>query len=296
VSWPVMQSQSSVPEVLTTSVDGCKVAWRVVGDGPPAILLHGGHGSWRHWARNIESLSGIRRLLIPDMPGFGDSDDSPVADMAGYVGLLAKSIDQLPTGDGNVDLVGFSFGGLAAAHLVSHELLALRVRSLALLGPAGHGGSRRLTSDLVDWRRVSGAEALVEALRHNLATFMFAKSAEVDAEALRIHTAACQLTRFRSKVISRMGGLQKAVSSFEGPLLMAWGDADVTVTPTDIPDIIRASRPRSHTQCLNGHTRVCVVPAAGHWVQYEASQSVNELLLQFWQDTEHSPAGAGQGA
>ncbi|KAI3591325.1 hypothetical protein D9X30_3723 [Cupriavidus sp. U2] len=125
---------------------------------------------------------------------------------------------------------------------------------------------------------------------------MFAEWTEVDDEALEIHTAACQSTRFRSKVISRKGGLQKAIFSFEGPLLMAWGDADVTVIPTDIPDIIRASRPRSHTQYLNGHTRVFVVPAAGHWVQYEASQSVNELLLQFWRDTEHSPAGAGQGA
>jgi len=296
VSWLVMQSQFSVPEVLTTSVDGCKVVWRVVGDGPPAILLHGGHGSWRHWARNIESLSGIRRLLIPDMPGFGDSDDSPVSDMAGFVGLLAESMDQLPTGDGIVDLVGFSFGGFAAAHLVNHELLAPRVRSLALLGPAGHGGSRRLTIDLVDWRRVSGAEALAAALRQNLATFMFAESTEVDDEALEIHTAACQATRFRSKVISRMGGLQKAVSRFEGPLLMAWGDADVTVTPTEIPGIIRASRPSCNAQCLDGHTRVCVIPAAGHWVQYEASQSVNELLLQFWQDAEHGPAGAGQGA
>lgn len=188
-----MPSQSSVPEVLTTSVEGRKVAWRVVGDGPPAILLHGGHGSWRHWARNIASWSGVRRLLIPDMPGFGDSDDSPFADMAGFVGLLAKSIDQLPTSDGSVDLVGFSFGGLAAAHL-------------------------------------------------------------------------------------------------------AWGDADVTVTPAGIPDIIHVSRPNAGAQCADGRTRVCVVPAAGHWGQYEAGQSVNELLLQLWQDTENSLAGAGRGA
>lgn len=290
-----MRSQSLVPEVFATSVDGCKVVWRTFGEGPPAILLHGGHGSWRHWARNVESLSRVRRLLVPDMPGFGESDTSSFKDMVGFVGLLAKSIRQLPTGDDGVDLVGFSFGGLAAAYLASSEIPALEVRSLALLGPAGHGGARRLASELIDWRRAEGPEALADAMRHNLAAFMIADQDKIDDEALDIHTSACQSTRFRSKAISRAGGLQKVISSFDGPLLMAWGEADVTVTPAEIPEIVSASRTSADTRGSYSHPRVCVVPGAGHWVQYEAHQFVNERLLQFWQDTERRPAIARQG-
>ena len=38
-------------------------------------MLHGGHGSWLHWIRNIDALGQRHTLLIPDLPGFGDSDE-----------------------------------------------------------------------------------------------------------------------------------------------------------------------------------------------------------------------------
>ncbi|MBY4596358.1 alpha/beta fold hydrolase [bacterium BD-1] len=50
------------------------VAWRAWGSGPPLVLLHGSHGSWRHWVRNIEALAAQRTVCAPDMPGYGDSD------------------------------------------------------------------------------------------------------------------------------------------------------------------------------------------------------------------------------
>jgi pimeloyl-ACP methyl ester carboxylesterase len=43
------------------------------GAGRPLVLVHGGHGSWLHWVRNIEALSAKRTLWIPDLPGYGDS-------------------------------------------------------------------------------------------------------------------------------------------------------------------------------------------------------------------------------
>ena len=40
----------------------------------PLLLLHGGSGSWTHWLRNIDALvASGRRVLVPDLPGFGDS-------------------------------------------------------------------------------------------------------------------------------------------------------------------------------------------------------------------------------
>ncbi|MDQ0142057.1 alpha/beta fold hydrolase [Cupriavidus necator] len=286
---------------LVTSVDGCEVVWRSFGDGPTTVLLHGGHGNWQHWVRNIGPLSRNRRLLVPDMPGFGDSGAPPRPDLAGLVDILARSLARIsadpsrgPSPDlslGRIDLVGFSFGALVTAHLATHAGLGhIEVGRLALLGPAGHAGPRRMTQALLDWRRCQDPHALAAAMRHNLAAFMLADPAAIDGEAVAIHTRACRATRFHSKSISRAGGLQQALARFPGPVLMIWGEADVTMSPEAIAGIARDSRNASADA---PEVRVSVVPGAGHWVQYEAHQPVNELLQAWLQKITDPPAPAG---
>ncbi|NOV24002.1 alpha/beta fold hydrolase [Cupriavidus necator] len=280
-------------DALMTSVDGCEVIWRSFGDGPVTVLLHGGHGNWQHWARNIGPLSRHRRLLVPDMPGFGDSGAAPRADLPGFVDVLARSLAGLAPGLSldRIDLVGFSFGALVTAHLATHAGLGdIEVGRLALLGPAGHGGPRRMTQALVDWRRCQDPHALAAAMRHNLAAFMIADPAAIDGEAVAIHTRACRATRFHSKSISRAGGLQQALARFPGPVLMIWGEADVTMSPEAIAGIARDSREASADA---PEVRVSVVPGAGHWVQYEAHQPVNELLQAWLQKITDTPARSG---
>jgi pimeloyl-ACP methyl ester carboxylesterase len=262
-------------EAMVTTVDGCKIVWRSFGAGPVTVMLHGGHGSWRHWARNIGPLSQTRRLLVPDMPGFGESGEAPRADLPGFVDVLARSISRLPLD--RIHLVGFSFGALVAARLATHAGLGrIEAERLALLGPAGHGGPRRMMQALVDWRRYESPHALSGAMRHNLAAFMFADPAAIDDEAMHIHTEACRATRFRSKPLSRAGGLQQALARFHGPILTIWGEQDVTVSPASIPEIVRDARTGSPAGVPAVSVRV--VEKAGHWVQYEAHQQVNALL------------------
>ena len=61
----------------TTQHAGCTVQWREWGpqDGIPLVALHGGHGSWLHWLGNVDAFANKYRVLLPDMPGFGDSTD-----------------------------------------------------------------------------------------------------------------------------------------------------------------------------------------------------------------------------
>src|SRR5207247_11401703 len=47
------------------------MVWRIWGEGPPLVLLHGASGSWTHWIRNALPLSAGFRVLVPDMPGCG---------------------------------------------------------------------------------------------------------------------------------------------------------------------------------------------------------------------------------
>jgi len=253
--------------------EGRTVCWRVFGHGRPLVLVHGGHGNWMHWIRNIAALAERHAVCVPDLPGFGDSDDVDAdphapARLQRLVEATIGSLDTLLGRRAEVDLAGFSFGALVAAHIAVQR----PVRRLALLGPAGHGTRRRPREALVDWRLPDPAKRLA-ALRHNLMAHMLHDPACADALAMAVHEAACARTRFRSKALSHAAALQAVLQRFARPLLFVWGEHDVTGVPEELA-------PR----LAEGHDERewCLVPGAGHWVQYERDRDINRLLLHWF--------------
>ncbi len=57
--------------------DGARVAYREVGTGPALVLLHSLALSHREWEPIVAALSGRFRLVLPDLPLHGDSEDRP---------------------------------------------------------------------------------------------------------------------------------------------------------------------------------------------------------------------------
>src|SRR3954469_6926545 len=57
--------------------DGARVAYREAGTGPPLALLHSKLLSHREWEPLVEELSDRYRLILPDLPLHGDSEDRP---------------------------------------------------------------------------------------------------------------------------------------------------------------------------------------------------------------------------
>jgi 2-hydroxy-6-oxonona-2,4-dienedioate hydrolase len=253
---------------------GRKVVWRRFGDGPPLVLLHGGHGSWLHWIRNIDALSREHALWLPDMPSYGDSDSLEghphAADrMPRFVDAISSTMDGLLGARTAIDLAGFSFGGITAAFLAARRG---HIRRLALLGAGAHGGPRRQTIDLVDWR-IPDRAAMLDALRRNLVPFMLHDERHVDALALAIHEWSCVQTRFRSKAIAQAGGLADALDAIEAPMLLMWGEHDVTAVPGEVGPRLTQGHPTREFR---------VVGDAGHWAQYEKTQDVNSRLLEWF--------------
>lgn len=272
-SWlETLEKHSEIHDVVT---DECRIRWRRWGEGPPLVLIHGGSGNWAHWARNIDHLAKQSSLWVPDMPSFGDSDELPCSpdapDLLAYlIRVLSRSLDSLVGQDALIDLAGFSFGGLVAGTLAAHRG---NVRKLALLGTAGHGGPKRKIPELVNWR-VSGRVNMLQALRHNLSQLMLHDPERIDALAMLIHEHASIATRFRSKSLSMNMDLQDTLKTFSSPILMVWGEHD----PIAVPDLAAA-------RLLHGHPeRVFeLVLDAGHWVQFEAFDQVNNLLTDWFE-------------
>ena len=99
---------------LFISTDDTKVCWRIWGKGQPIIFLHGGYGSWRHWIKQVIYLAKDYQILVPDMPGFGESSDLKSDHTPENISLnLYQTFRKLNITDlDNMNLVGFSFGGL----------------------------------------------------------------------------------------------------------------------------------------------------------------------------------------
>src|SRR3984893_5695576 len=130
---------SRIESLGTRTVIPCEaraMVWRIWGEGPPLVLLHGASGSWTHWIRNVLPLAARFRVMVPDMPGYGDSDaplEPHTAD--GLADLVVSGVNALLPPPTSLDLAGFSLGGIIAGLVAAR--LGLRVRTLVLLGTGG---------------------------------------------------------------------------------------------------------------------------------------------------------------
>jgi pimeloyl-ACP methyl ester carboxylesterase len=119
-------------------IDLAGVATAVLGagEGPPLILLHGGiECGGAYWAPVIAQLARKRRLIVPDMPGLGESAPFPRLSVesfeAWFAALLKQTSDEPPT------LVAHSMLGSLAARFAIHN--ARELRRLVLYGAPAVG-------------------------------------------------------------------------------------------------------------------------------------------------------------
>lgn len=99
----------------TLEIAGVTTAVWEGGSGPPLVLLHGQGGSAVAWVPVISRLLDTHRLIIPDLPGLGESVNSEgsldAAHLVAWLGeLITHTCEEAPT------VVGLSLGGTVAAH------------------------------------------------------------------------------------------------------------------------------------------------------------------------------------
>jgi pimeloyl-ACP methyl ester carboxylesterase len=250
----------------------CETVWRVWGAGPPLVLLHGGTGSWMHWVRNIEDLARDFMVLVPDLPGSGESGNpEPPISADGIAATLAAGLESLIRSDCAVAIAGFSMGGLVGGYLARR--LGTRARCLVLVGATGTGAPRATMAPLVSWRRLPTEAEKTAAHRRNLGILMIHDPARIDALAVHMQKANAERSRVRGKHVSHTGALPDCLMGFPGRLAGIWGEFDATAGPylAERAERLRQFQPQASFDVFEG---------AGHWVQYEASTRFNQRLAE----------------
>lgn len=119
-------------EGKTARVAGVDAYWREAGAGRPLLLVHGLGASSYTWRELLPRLASKRRVIAPDLPGFGRSRAPSGFDFSlkGHSSWLVSFLDHL--GLDNVDMAGNSLGGIVA--LMTAQDAPRRVGKLALIG------------------------------------------------------------------------------------------------------------------------------------------------------------------
>lgn len=256
-----------------------KICWRSWGEGKALILLHGGYGSWAHWIKQAIPFSKQYNVLIPDMPGFGESDDLPLPHTPEKIASnIADTLQELISKDVQPIICGFSFGGLIAGHL-SYSMVerGINPEKLILVGPGGLGAKRGEMKNMIPRHSKMTEEEVYQAHKTNLEILMMHDKKKVDEWSVHIQKQNTDAHRIKSRPISSTDTLARILKKQNIPLYVLWGekDASVGVYLEDRMAILRN---------VNNKVRFHVEFNLGHWIMYENEIIFNKILDDIIQD------------
>lgn len=252
-----------------------------VGSGAPVLLIHGsgpGVSAWANWRLLLPVLSETRRVIAPDMRGFGfterpsDPADASAYTMAAWVQQAVDVLDALKIEQ--ADLVGNSFGGaLALALAIKHPQ---RVRRLVLMGSVGVPFAITPGLDAV-W----GYTPSIDHMRALLDIFAFSRALVTDELAQLRYQASIQ------------PGFQEAFAAMFPAPRQSWVDAmaspEAAIRALPHETLVVHGREDQVIPLANSVTLAQWIPQAqlhvfgqcGHWTQIEHAARFASLVENF---------------
>lgn len=262
--------------------------WVERGDpgAPTVLLLHGFPENWWSWRHQIDALARAGfRVIAPDQRGYGGTDRHGPYDVATLISDLVALLDHLRVSRAHV--VGHDWGGAVAWAFAAHQpsrverLTVLNCPHPAPLAKALYGGSLQQMKrswymfafqlpTLPEWMlRRNDGEAIVRILRGmavDRSKFPREELEPFRQQILQPGAAEAMVGWYRSALSRRPPKLPKITT----PTLLIWGMEDTALGFYDtVPG----------TERFVDDLRVVQVPGVGHFVQSEAAERVNELLL-----------------
>ena len=254
----------------------------------PVMMIHGsgpGVTAWANWRLVIPELAKNRRVVAPDMLGFGHTE-RPEDNTYNRERWVAHAIGVMDSLDlEKVDLVGNSFGGgLALALAIEHPE---RIRRLVLMGSAGV--SFPITEGLDD---VWGYQPSLENMRRLMDVFAFNKGLLTD-----------ELAEMRYQASIRPGFQESFVAMFPAPRQrwvdnLASEEKDIRALPHETlvlhgreDEVIPLAASLKLAELID-RAQLHVFGRCGHWTQIEHANRFARLVNDFLTEADQVASGA----
>jgi pimeloyl-ACP methyl ester carboxylesterase len=272
------------------SIHGHGVAYRMEGNGPALLLLHGIAGSSRTWRDVIPRLTDRFTVVAPDLMGHGQSE-KPIGDysLGGFATGIRDLLEVLDIDRASV--IGQSFGGGVAMQLAYQH--PERCERLVLVDSGGLGrevnwmlrvmalpGSEYLMPLVFPGFVRDWGDSLLRTITNRgvrlgrIAEMWSAYASLAEAESRQAFARTIKaVIDPGGQTISAMDRLYLASST---PTLIVWGDQD---------DIIPVSHAYSAHEAVPG-SRLVIIEGVGHFPQIEAPEQFVDALVDFIDSTE----------
>ena len=240
-------------------VNGITLAYRVIGEGEPLVLLHGFFGTGRDWSFLLEDFSAHYRLIVPDLRGHGHSTN-PSGQFTHRQSALDiyALLDRL--GVDTFSAMGASTGGMTLLHMATAQ--PERVKAMVLIGATSY-----FPEQTREFIRAGGAP---ESLSAEALEAMGQAHSRGAAQAREL---ASQFFAFKDNY-DDMNFTAPYLSTITASTLIVHGDRD-QFFPVSIPVEEYEAIPDSY---------LWIVPNGGHGAALESERGrtmFSELVLDF---------------
>ena len=299
----------TAPELGTLEIDtlGMRTrAWRYgSAEGPTLVMVHGfrgDHHGLEGLARAVSARAPELRIVVPDLPGFGETPAAPGRqhDLELFGEWLSAFAGDEGVGSHGFAILGHSFGSLVVANALSQGLEPVSTTLVnPISAPALEGPQAVMTKLAIAYYRAADVlpERASRALLGNPAIVrvmseVMAKTSDRELRAWihdqhdryfsRFADSATLLQAFRASVSHTVPEYSDALA---GPTLLIAGDRD-DITPLEA-QLALARR-------IGAELRV--MPGVGHLVHYEAVADATEEIVGFLRARNASAIGVVPGA
>lgn len=198
-----------------------QIRYEVIGKGPLLFLLHGWANTWEAWLPVIPMLSDHYTLIIPDLPGFGESEGPALGwTTAEYATWLAAFIKDISIAQHKENkpymLAGHSFGGKIAA-VFAASLPDAHLSKLILIDASG-------IPDIVKGKRKMlqlATKLLPRSIKKSLSNTLRSRVYKAfNAETDYVHANSAQRATLAKILPENISSLLPLISQ---PTLLIWG-------------------------------------------------------------------------